>query len=236
MKSIVEQKKIERGARIAKIGTFGGLGILVVGMILSLTFQALSMIWISFGCLIVGLIVSSIGTAHMNRWMREPRADQALAQGLKGFDDRYRLYNYVLPAHHVLLSPVGLFVLAAMGQDGTIRYDGTRFRRGWTLGRILRFMADEGLGRPLEELDRQVAALQRFLEEHEVGQEVDIGGAIIFYNPRAELTVTDPPLPIVEPKGLKKAIRKQSDEGLSNRQYKELQRILDQAAGDRADD
>jgi hypothetical protein len=232
LKNIIDEKKIERGARIAKIATFAGLGILLLGMILSLLVKEMSVIWISFGCLVVGLVVSSIGTLNMNRWVRQPRADQALAQGLKGFDDRYRLYSYVLPAPHVLLSPMGLFVLTTMGHDGTIRYDGTRFRRAWTPGRLLRLMADEGLGRPVEEVQRQIAAVQQFLAAHKAGQEIDIEGIIVFYNPRVQLEVTDPPLPIIEPKGMKKAIRRQSEEKLPNRQYKELQALFDEAAGE----
>ncbi len=231
MKNIIDKKRVARGARIGKIATFGGLGILLVGMILSLLVKDMSVIWISFGCLIVGLVVSSIGTLNMNRWVRQPRADQALAQGLKGFDDRYRLYSYVLPAPHILLGPMGLTVLTAMGQDGTIRYDGTRFRRAWTPGRLLRLMADEGLGRPLEQVQREITAVQEFLASHEAGQGIDIEGIIVFYNPRVQLDIADPPLPIVEPKGIKKAIRKQSEK-LSNRQYKELQALFDEAAGE----
>jgi hypothetical protein len=230
LRNIVDTKKVERGAQIAKIATLAGLGILVAGMILSLLVQDPSIIWIAFACLIVGLVISSIGTLNMNRWVRQPRADQALAQGLKGFDDRYRLYNYVLPARHVLLSPVGLFVIAALGHDGSIRYDGSRFRRGWTPARLLRLMADEGLGRPLQEVDRQIAALEQLLEAHEATPEVDIQGLIVFYNPRVQLDVTDPPLPIVDPRGLKKAIRKLAEEKLPNRQYRELQAVFDEAA------
>jgi hypothetical protein len=232
LKNIVDKKKVERGARIGKIATFAGLGILLVGMILSLVVQDLSVIWLAFGCLLAGLMVSSIGTLNMNRWVRQPRADQALAQGLKGFDDRYRLYNYVLPAPHVLLSPMGLFVMTAMGHDGKISFDGNRFRRGWTPMRLLRLIADEGLGRPLEEINRQIAVVRQLLETHEAGQGVDIQGLIVFYNPRVQLEVTEPPLPIIDPKGLKKAIRRQGEEKLSQRQYSELQSILDQAAGE----
>jgi hypothetical protein len=231
LKNIIDQKKVERGARIAKIATFGGLGVLVLGMILSLLVQTVGAIWISFGCLMIGLVVSSVGTMNMNRWVREPRADQALAQGLKGFDNRYRLYSYALPVTHVLLSPVGLFVVLALGHDGKIRFDGTRFRRGWSAGRVLRLMADEGLGRPLDEIERQVATLRKYLDDHAAGEGVEIQAAIVFYNPRVELDVTDPPLPIVEPKGLKKAIRKGDTEELSNRQYKELRALFDQATG-----
>ena len=121
MQNIVNETRIARGARIGKIGTFAGLGFLVLGLIVSLTLQATGLLWVSFVCLLLGILVSSVGTMNMNRWVREPRADQALTQGLKGFDDRYRLYSYFLPAPHVLLGPTGLYVLTKMGQDGAIR-------------------------------------------------------------------------------------------------------------------
>jgi hypothetical protein len=228
MENITNQATITRGARLAKIATFSGLGLLLAGLVVSLTLKQGPFIWISFLCLILGFMVSSVGTFNMNRWVREPRADQALAQGLKGFDDRYRLYNYVLPAPHVLLSPMGLYVLTAMNQDGVVRYEGDRFHRNFSLGRMLRFMADEGLGRPFADADKQVQALRQYLDAHDIGEDVEIQNIMVFYNPRAELSVTDPPRPIVDPKGLKKAIRKQKAEnGLSSSQLRRLQELFE---------
>jgi hypothetical protein len=163
----------------------------------------------------------------MNRWVREPRADQALAQGLKGFDDRYRLYNYTLPAPHVLLSPAGLYVLTAMGQDGTVRYEEDKFHRNFSVGRIFRFMADEGMGRPFAEGDAQVRALRQYLEGHAAAEGVDIQNIVVFYNPRVQLIVTEPSRPVIEPKGLKKVVRKQREDRLSGSQYRKLQELFD---------
>jgi hypothetical protein len=222
MKIITNEDRITRGARIGKVATLVGLGFLVAGLIVSLLMQDSPLLWLSFGCLLLGLIVSSVGTMNMNRWVREPRADQALTQALKGFDDRYRLYNYVLPAPHVLLGPVGLYVLTALGQDGVIRYDGDRFRRDFSFGRVLRFMAEEGLGKPFAEADAQVKALQGLLDEHDVAEEPEIQNVLVFYNPRAELLVQDPPRPVIVPKALKKLIRKGPGEKLSQEQYDEL--------------
>ena len=233
MQIIVNETRIARGARIGKIATLGGLGFLVVGLIVSLTLQTTGLIWISFGCLLLGILVSSVGTMNMNRWVKEPRADQALTQGLKGFDDRYRLYSYFLPAPHVLLGPSGLFVLTALGQDGVIHYDGTKFRRDFSAIRLLRFMAEEGLGKPLAEGDAQVRAMQKFLDGQDAGEDVDIQNVVVFYSPRAELSISDPPRPIVNQKALKKAIRKQQGEGgtnLSGDQYRKLRDLFDQRA------
>ena len=231
MQIIVNETRIARGARIGKIGTFAGLGFLVVGLIVSLTLQTTGLLWISFVCLLLGILVSSVGTMNMNRWVREPRADQALSQGLKGFDDRYRLYSYFLPAPHVLLGPSGLFVLTAMGQDGAIQYDGTKFRRDFSALRLLRFMAEEGLGKPFSEADSQVRAMQKLLDKEGAGEGVEIQNVVVFYNPRVQLSVSDPPRPVVTRKALKKALRRQRADGgskLSGDQYRELRDLFDE--------
>jgi hypothetical protein len=227
MKNFTNVDRIAKGARVGKIATFVGLGFLVGGLVISLALQDTPLLWLSFACLLLGLLVSSIGTMNLNRWVREPRADQALAQALKGYDDRYRLYNYVLPAPHVLLSPVGLFVLTALGQDGVIRYEGDKFRRDFSLGRALRFMAEEGLGKPFAEADGQVQVLQGFLDEHQAGDDLEIQNILVFYNPRAQLSLSDPPRPVVAPKALKKALRRQKDSGLPGNQYRQLQELFE---------
>jgi hypothetical protein len=227
MKTITNDERIAKGARLGKIATFAGLGLLVAGLIVSLVMQESPLLWLSFVFLLLGLLVSSVGTMNMNRWVREPRADQALAQGLKGFDNRYRLYNYVLPAPHVLLSPLGLYVLTAQGQDGAIRYEEGKFHRSFSVGRLLRFLAEEGMGRPFAEANSQVEALAEFLKEHDAGDEVEIQNILVFYNPRAQLSVSDPPRPVVVPKGLKKAIRKGQDQQLSAEQYQQFQALFE---------
>jgi hypothetical protein len=227
MQNIVNQDRVTRGARIGKIFTFAGLGLLGAGLVVSLAMAESPLLWLSFVFLLLGLLVSSIGTMNMNHWVREPRADQALAQGLKGFDDRFRLYSYYLPAPHVLLSPMGLYVLTAMGQDGVIRYDGDKFHRDFSLGRVIRFMAEEGLGKPFAEADGQVVALQKLLDEHDLSEEVEIQNLVVFYNPRAELTISAAPRPVATSKGLKKAIRSQQAK-LPDTIYQQLGELFDQ--------
>jgi hypothetical protein len=229
MQNIVNEARVTRGARLGKIATFAGLGFLLVGLVVSLAMQRSPLFWLSFLCLLMGLVVSTVGTSNMTRWVREPRADQALAQGLKGFDERFRLYSYFLPAPHVLLAPTGLWVLTAMGQDGVIRFEEGKFHRKKTLGRLLRFMADEGMGRPFAEADSQVQALRTLLDKNGIGEGVEIQNILVFYNPRAELIVSEPPRPITNPKGRKRALRRQPGEKLSGEQYRSLQELFDAA-------
>jgi hypothetical protein len=227
MQYLVNEERVKRGERVGKYATVAGLVLLVGGLLVSLLLQESGLWWVSFLFLIVGILVSSVGTMNMNRWVRVPRADQALAQALKGFDDRYQLYNYYLPAPHVLLSPLGLFVLTAMGQDGKITFDGTRFRRDFSLGRVLRFMADEGLGRPLAEAEAQVNTVRQHLEENGIEDEVDIQNIMVFFHPKVELDVGDPPVPIANPKGLKKALRRNPDAKLPGDLYRRIEEIFD---------
>jgi hypothetical protein len=234
MQSILNETRIQRGARVGKIATLVGLGFLVAGLIVSLVFKdSASFLVVSFACLLMGILVSAIGTMNMNRWVKEPRADQALASGLRGFDNRYRLYSHHLPAPHVLLSPVGLFVITAMGQDGVIRLDGTKFRRNFSAVRLLRFMAEEGIGKPFAEADTQVESMRRFLEEHGIDEGVEIGNMVVFYHPAARLEVSDPPRPVVDAKGMKKAIRKlRAGVKLPASHYRQLQDLFDQVVAE----
>lgn len=227
MKNIINERPISKGAKIGKYAIFGGLGFLLVGLIVSWAYQDSPLLWVSFLCLLFGVLLSSIGTMNLNRWARQPRADQALAQGFKGYDDRWRLYQYWLPAPHVLLSPMGLFVLTPMGQDGAIRFEDGKFQRAFSAIRLLRFMAEEGLGRPFAEADAQVAALQKFLEAHGVDQEVEIQNMLVFYNPLAKLTVSDAPRPITDARGLKKALRKMPLVKFPDDLYEQLVQLFD---------
>ena len=228
MRIITDEAQIAKGARLGKIATFVGLGFLVGGLIISLALQETPLLWLSFACLLIGLIISSVGTGNINRWVREPRADQALAQGLKGFDDRYSQYNYTLPAPHVLLGPMGLYVLTAMGQDGVIRYEDGKFRRDFSVMRILRFMAEEGMGKPLKEADAQVEEMQAFLEDHDVHDDLKIQNRLVFYSPKADLSVSAPPRPVITPKALKKTLRKQASAKMPDEQLAELQALFEE--------
>jgi len=229
MKIIVNDQLIARRARLGKILTLAGLGLLLVGLIVSLTMAPTSFFLVSLGCLLGGIIASSIGTVNMNRWAREPRADQVLARGLKGFDDRYRLYSYTLPAPHVLLTPTAVYVLTTMLQDGQIRYEGGKWHRDFSLGRAIRFLGEEGLGRPFALADKEVLAMQRLLEQHEVADGVEIENVLVFVHPKAQVEAIEPPCPVLMPKDLKRAIRSDQKK-LSPDRYRRLQELFESQA------
>ena len=60
------------------------------------------------GALVLGFVLAQFGTYNLRRWGRSPRPDEVLAEGMKGFDDRFHFYAWILPAPFVLLSPQGI--------------------------------------------------------------------------------------------------------------------------------
>jgi hypothetical protein len=50
---------------------------------------------------------------------------------------------------------------------------------------------------------------------------------MVFFNPKAELSVQDPPVPIANIKGLKKAVRRNQDAKLPSELYRRIEEVFD---------
>jgi hypothetical protein len=234
MKSIVNERLVRRRANLGKWALFGGMGVLAVGFVLSL-FRQGSLGWM-LGCLVLGWLLSTIGSANTMRWTRRPRADEVIAQAIKGFDDRYRLYHYVLPAPHVLLSPAGLFVLTAMRHEGRIRYEDGKWRRDFSLWRAVRFMTEEGLGRPNSLTAAEAADLQKWLDQQEDLPEVEIHSALVFVHPAVELDARDAPQPALLPNDLKRLLSTHRTRSpLGKKEYYQFRRLFESVADEKAE-
>ncbi len=225
MQIITNEKLIKNRARLGRVASFVGLAVLILGLVASLSLQ-----WLlaSFGCLFVGFVLSQVGLYHASRWVREPRADQTLVKILKGFDDRYYLYNYVLPARHVLLAPFGLCVINPKDQGGKVRCEGEKWRHESSWGRaILRFFGQEGLGNPTKEARAEVEKLRRFLAERLPDDDVPIEGVVVFTNSQVDLETENPAVPVLDGKQFKYFLRDLSKERpISGGQRRQLAEIL----------
>ncbi len=224
MQVITNEKLIKNRARLGRIASFAGLAILVLGLAASLYSQ-----WLlaSFGCLLVGFLLSQVGIYNANRWVKEPRADQTLDKILKGFDDRYYLYNYVLHASHVLLAPFGLCVINPRHQAGQVRCEGEKWRYelGWR--RILSLFGQEGLGNPTKEVRAEVERLSKWASGQVSKWEVPIEGVVVFTNPQVDLETENLAVPVLDGKQFKSLLRSLSKERpISGSQRKQLAEIL----------
>jgi len=223
-----DEELIVRKSVAAKVGS--GVGLVLV-------FCGLLLLWVPWGypwsylVVLLGFVIGSVGNRQMNRWANEPRADQVLSRALRGFDDRHYLYNYILPADHVLLAPCGLFVIKAKGVEGRIRCLKDRWQRDFSLLRLLRGFAPEPLGNPTKETRREMARLTEYIAQRLPGVGVEVGGMIIFTHPQVRLEVGGATIPTMWLKGLKSHLRKEARGGeMAEEIRKELVRIFDEAA------
>ena len=223
-----DEELIARKSKAAKLGSGVGLVLVFIGVLL---------LWVPWGypwsylMVLLGFVIGSVGNRQMNRWVNEPRADQVLSRALRGFDDKHYLYNYILPADHVLLAPYGLFVIKAKGVEGRIRCLKDRWQRDFSLLRLLRGFGPEPLGNPTKETRREMERLTKYIAQRLPGEEVEVKGMIIFTHPQVRLEVRGATLPTMRLRGLKSHFRKAADGGeMAEEIRKELVRIFDEAA------
>jgi hypothetical protein len=230
MRLTTNEKLIERQSKLARYATFGGLAILLGSLIAS--FNNTLPIAVAYGLLFVGFVLAYIGAVLANKYIKEPRADQALEKALKGFDNKNHLYNFVLPVLHVLLTPTGLIVFRVKPQDGPVSCHGETWRRPFQWSRLFGGMGQEGLGNPAADLRADIAKLKAWLADKiDDPALVPIDGYVVFTDPRVQLTVEEPTVPVVRVEDLKDTLRKgKRGAPLAPAVYDNLQKVLDEEA------
>jgi hypothetical protein len=233
MQVITNEKLIKNRARLGRGASFAGLAVLVLGLVASLSPHRLltptQWLLVSFSCLFAGFVLSQIGLYNANRWVKEPRPDQTLVKVMKGFDDRYHLYNYVLKTPHVLLAPFGLCVINPKDQGGKITCKGGKWRHEGSWRRVMfRIFGQEGLGNPAKEVRAEAEKLRRFFAQQLPGEEVPVEGVVVFTNPQVDLEVENPAVPVLDGKQFKSFLRDLSKERpISGSQRRQLAEILE---------
>ena len=213
MRVIKNESLIKRNGRIGQWTSLGALAVLGAGMYLS--FQRPDLFAYSIGALILGFTMTQVGMYLSNRFGRSPRPDEKLDAGLKGLPGDAILYHYVAPAPHVLVGPMGIWVLLPFHQRGVVNYKGSRWRLhgGGFMQAYMSIFGQEGLGRPEAEADAQVQAVQKRLAKCMGDSQVPpIHAALVFTNDQAEIRGEGAPLPAVHLKKLKDFIRQQAKE------------------------
>lgn len=178
--------------------------------------------------LALGFIFATASSHLVNRWVREPRADQVLTTTLKKFGNDFALFNYTTPPPHVLLTPNRLYAIVVKSQDGQIIVNGHRYSRKFTWSRFLRFFADEGLGAPAAEAESRRGKLEKFLRNNLPGEELpEIKPLIIFTHKDVNLSVNDSDIPVMRTNELKTYLREQEkNRAVSPAQRQKLIQLL----------
>lgn len=225
MDNIVNQPFLAKRAKYSKWGSYLGLGALFIGLVASR--QPL----VSYVFLLVGLLGASIGAYLGNRYVKEPRVDQAMAKALEELDKRYALFNYYFPSQHVLASHLGLTVLEPRAQAGEVRLSNGRWRHKAGARKLLQFLGEPGLGRPDEDLVHNIAQVKQWITQLMPEDEIPVAGVIVFTNPKVMLVIEDAKPPVVAVQELAQYLKTglKGAPVLSTAKQKELRRALDEA-------
>lgn len=224
MEHFVNQPFLTKRSKIARWGSYIGFGALFIGLMTAR--QPL----LSYLFLLIGLLGASVGAYLANRYVREPRADQSLAQALEELDKRYALYCYYLPSHHVVASHYGLTVLEPRALQGEVRFEGGRWRHKAGFRKVLQFFGEPALGRPDQDLAQEIKWVKDWIDKLMPEGDIPVNGAIVFTNPKVDLRVSGQAPPIMMASDLARYMKEglKGAPVLTTARQKELRRVLDE--------
>lgn len=228
---IRDDEKVARYKKWAQRILVLGLVSLVGGMVLLFVLESAQVVFYQTLALLAGWMLAQIGTYLAHRYVRSPRPDESLDKAVKPVAGNGRMYHFVLPAPHVLLTPSGPIVFNLKFQNGEISYrDGKWKQRG--IG-MRRFFGQEGLGKPQEETESMVTALAAYIHKQDPDiQEIPIGAMIVFTTEKIKsLEVIDSEIPAMQASKVRKFLRKEGlGKPLPPETYQALQTIFDRTA------
>jgi len=192
-KVITAVDHVRRRRRTAVRVALLGFGLLLGGLFLNgPRTQLLALL-----CLIGGTLASWMGIALMDRWVAVPRAEDALAGALAEAGPLFTLYNWALPAEHVVVAPWGLAVLHPFNTEGPLTVDGPAWRDRRALWRRLLAFGRRAIRNPRALVDADVAALRAAVAEADATlAAVPIAAVVVLTRPAMVLeTGPRPPEP-----------------------------------------
>jgi len=217
MKVLSNEKTIRRNGKIGNYTSLVAFGLMLLGMYFSFRLTDVQFArdneiytWYMAASLFAGFILFQIGTYFMNRFGRRPRPDEALIANLKGLTKDYTLYNYLTPVSHLLVGPAGVWIISCYYQRGQIIYKNGRWQQkggGFWLT-YMKIFGQEGLGRPDLEIKADVESLENALKDALGEDAPPVNAALVFTDPRAEITADDAPHSTMKIKDLKEFLRK----------------------------
>lgn len=195
MRVIDNKPLVKRYSLIAKALSFIGLATLVGGLVVSFTWPDKP--YIPLYTLLIGFVMSNVGIHLTNRYVREPRPDDALTKALKTLDDAYSIYHFRLSASHAVIGPTGVFAILPKFQSGTVTWDDKhkQFRQANT-GWVQRTFGQEGIGNPVLEALAEARRLEKQLKRKFGNDAPPVLPLIVFTNAKVEVVnLSQSPVP-----------------------------------------
>lgn len=191
MRVVKNEKLIHGRGRISRWFMPLGLVALVAGFIFSLNVGNITYQAAAWGCLVTGIIFSSIGVNLADKWLslpQRPRADEILENALHTLDIRHKLYSWTLPAtEQVLLSPAGLTVFLVKRQEGTITCQDGKWKHRLPLRLLFASLSRERFGNPTKDLQTEIDKVKTLAKTVVPDADIPVDGLIVLGNPTATI-------------------------------------------------
>ncbi len=201
-----DDRYIKRRAKLGRYASFAGMGVLLIGLIITWSAGPDALI-LSMLALVVGFVLSQVGLYYANRFGRAERPDQVLVKALKGFDNRYYLFQFTSPVGNVLVTPTSCLVVTLKMQGKEISYRNGKWKHASGWRGVILWMATDSLGNPSKEAANEAETLQRYFTKKLPGVEVPVQPLIVFGSPTAVVEAADSPVPAIHYKKLKDWLR-----------------------------
>ncbi len=193
MRVITHEAVIQRNRRIAQYSFIFSLVALLAAFLFGNSLAASNesvAFYFNCGVLPTLFLIILFSVRMANSWIREPVPWEALQEGLRGLSSKATLYHFVLPGRHVLLSPMGVYVLYPLFHDRLIVVKDDRWSMpGGILSRILTFMRQEGLRNPTAEAQAEAQALQKYFDNKFPEFAMEVHPIIVFTSPGAQASL-----------------------------------------------
>jgi hypothetical protein len=180
----------------------------------------------------LALLSSGIGLWAGSKLAREHLPEKALEAGLRGLGKEAVLYNFWLPAKHVLIAPQGIFSLTVREQKAHISAAAAGIRPlDSAAARLGRFLRLNMIGNPLRQAESEAGRVQAWFNTHLPEAGISVQPVVVFTHPQAVLELgAEPPIPVVyadkRSPALRELIRSHSGTTLSADGIRQVEELL----------
>ncbi len=237
MRVVINKAQINRKRKISHTLFFISLGGMGLGFFYTWTADpssSASQVTCFILPILMLLTLSSVRMANI--WIREPRPEDALTNGLKGLGQKYTIFHHLLPAPHVLVGPEGVFTITVVWQDKSYRISGKKWHGDEGLLRKLNgYLRQDLIGNPFNDATLHAQKVQRLINKIDPDSGVEVQPLVVFINPQAQFEAEDPLYPVLyaDPKkkpSLRQYLREQKASPRTTLQLEHLD-VIDEMYG-----
>ncbi len=231
-----DENRIARMRRISQYTSLAGIATLIVGMVIAFTNPERFFVY-ELLALMAGWLLSQVGIYLGHRYLRRPRPDEAIDKEVRRVAKNGRMYHYLLPSPHVLLTPQGIVIFIAKFQGGNITVSNDKWKQtGLGFLNFRKLFGGESIGNPTKEAQAMVGAVANYLRKNapEI-EEVPMAPIIVFTSDGTQnIQVENSSVPVVHYKKLRRFLRQQWQKGgpppLPKTDYEAIRAAFDQKA------